>query len=308
MATRALAISLAVLAMSQAANATFSIAACDASGACGVAVATNNLAVGATVPYARAGAGAIATQFETNPGYGPRGLDLLASGKSAGVCVDALLAGDGNFEGQGIAFRQISVVSVDGSSAIHTGEMARAASWAGGRRGPGYAIAGNGLVGERVVAEMERGFLGTKGALAQRLLAALVAGQGAGGQSTGSLSAALLVRTRAGGFQDFDLRVDAGPAPATELARLLDLRLAHEAMLRAERLAGGARAADAEREVAGALGLAPGWDRIWLRAARVERRLRNPQRACEFFEKFVSLNPAWGAIERNGGFRETCSG
>lgn len=308
MAKHVLAISLAVVAMSQTANATFSIAACDASGACGVAVATHNLAVGATVPYARAGTGAVATQFETNPGYGPPGLDLLASGKSAAGCVDALLAGDGNFEGQGIAFRQISVVSMDGSSATFTGEMASAAVWAGGRRGPGYAIVGNGLAGERVVTQMERAFLGTKGALAQRLSAALVAGQAAGGQSTGSLSAALLVRTRAGGFQDIDLRVDADSTPVTELARLLDLRLAHEAMLRAERLAGSARAADAEREVAEALGLAPTWDRIWLRAARVERRLRNTQRACEFFGKFAVLNPAWGAIERNGGFREACSG
>jgi uncharacterized Ntn-hydrolase superfamily protein len=306
MATGALAIALAVLAMSRAAHATFSIAACDASGDCGVAVATNNLAVGATVPFALAGVGAVATQFETNPNFGPRGLDLLAHGKSAPGCVDALLASDGNFEGQGIAFRQISVVSTDKSSAVYTGSMAQAAAWAGERHGPGYAIIGNGLAGERVVADMESAFLGMKGALAQRLMAALSAGQRAGGQSTGGLSAALLVRTRAGAFQDVDLRVDASPAPVEELARLLDLRLAHEAMLRAERLVGGEKAADAEREVADALRLASAWDRIWLRAARIERRLRNPHRACEYYGKFAVLNPAWGSIEAGAGFQAQC--
>jgi uncharacterized Ntn-hydrolase superfamily protein len=308
MAKSAMMISLAILTMSQPANATFSIAACDSSDACGVAVATNNLAVGATVPHARAGVGAIATQFETNPNYGPRGLDLLAGGKSAAGCVDSLLAGDGNFEGQGIAFRQVSVVGVDRSSASFTGERAQAAAWAGGRRGPGYSIIGNGLAGERVVADMERAFLGAKGTLAQRLMAALIAGQRAGGQSTGSWSAALLVRTMPGGFQDVDLRVDAGPAPVDELGRLLDLRLAHEAMLRAERLMGGGNTAEAGRELTEALRLAPVWDRIWLRAARVERRLRNTRRACEYLGKFAVLNPAWGAIARDGEFRALCGG
>jgi uncharacterized Ntn-hydrolase superfamily protein len=306
MVRRTLVISLVVLVMSQAANATFSIAACDSSDACGVAVATNNLAVGATVPYARAGVGAIATQFETNPNYGPRGLDLLAAGKSAASCIDSLLAGDRNFEGQGIAFRQVSVVSADGGSASVTGEQAQAAAWAGGRRGPGYSIIGNGLAGERVVADMESAFLGVKGTLAQRLMAALIAGQRAGGQSTGSLSAALLVRTLPGGFQDVDLRVDAGPAPADELGRLFGMRLAHEAMLRAERLMGGEKTAEAERAVAEAQQLAPAWERIWLRAARVERRLRNTRRACEYFGKFSVLNPAWGAIEKDGEFRALC--
>jgi uncharacterized Ntn-hydrolase superfamily protein len=299
------AVSLTALILSQTANATFSIAACDASGACGVAVATHNLAVGATVPHARAGVGAVASQFETNPNYGPRGLDLLAAGKSAASCVDVLLAGDGNFEGQGIAFRQISVVSVDGGSAIFTGQMAQTAAWAGGRHGPGYAIAGNGLAGDLVVAGMERAFLGAEGALAQRLMAALVAGERAGGQSIGEFSAALLVRTRAGGFQDVDLRVDADAAPIEALVRLLDLRLAHEAMLRAERLMAAEKRADAGREVTEALRLAPAWDRIWLRAARIEQRLRNPERACEYFGKFTALNPAWGGIE-SADFRAVC--
>jgi uncharacterized Ntn-hydrolase superfamily protein len=305
MAKNVLVVSLTALALSQAANATFSIAACDSSGACGVAVATHNLAVGATVPYARAGVGTVASQFETNPNHGPRGLDMLAAGKSAAACVDALLTGDGNFEGQGIAFRQISVVSVGGGSAIFTGERAQTAAWAGGRHGPGYAIVGNGLTGDLVVAGMERAFLGTKGALAQRLMAALVAGDRAGGQSIGEFSAALLVRTRAAGFQDVDLRVDADAAPVEALARLLDLRLAHEAMLRAERLLAAEKRVDAGREVTEALRLAPAWDRIWLRAARIEHRLRNPERACEYFGKFAALNPAWGNIE-SADFRAEC--
>lgn len=139
-------ISLAVLlvvASSQAA-ATFSISACDED-ACGVAVATNNLAVGATVPHARAGVGAIATQFETNPDYGPRGLALLASGHSPRRALATVLAQDGNFEGTGTEFRQVALVAPRGVPAIFTGREALSSRWAGGLTGTNYAVIGNGL-------------------------------------------------------------------------------------------------------------------------------------------------------------------
>jgi uncharacterized Ntn-hydrolase superfamily protein len=300
------ALMLAALVASQAANATFSIAACDKTGDCGVAVATNNLSVGATVPYASAGIGALATHFETNPNYGPLGLSLLTKGVSARQCLAALLESDGNFEGLGTDFRQVSVVSPNQDAATFTGDRAQAARWAGGRHGPGYAIIGNGLEGERVVAQMEAAFLGMQGSLATRLMTALAAGESAGGQRTGGLSASLLVRTRAGGFQDVDLRVDANTKAVDALGRLLDMRLAHEAMLRAERLAGSESGAAYKQAIADALRLAPAWDRIWLRAARLEQRSAKPMRTCEYLAKVFALNPAWGAIAAQEEFREAC--
>jgi hypothetical protein len=159
------------------AGATYSIVACDAkTRECGVAVQTNNLAVGASVPYAQAGVGAIASQFETNPNYGPRGLALLAQGKSPSDVLVQLLKEDGNFEGQGPEARQVGIVSIDGRTAVHSGEQVKRSVWTGSRSGPGYSIQGNGLAGPQVVDAMEQAFLKTSGSLADRLAAALVAG------------------------------------------------------------------------------------------------------------------------------------
>jgi uncharacterized Ntn-hydrolase superfamily protein len=104
-----------VLAVAESARATYSIVACDAkTRECGVAVQTNNLAVGASVPYAQAGVGAVASQFETNPHYGPRGLALLAQGIGPADAMKKILEEDGNFDGEGIESRQVGIVSVDG--------------------------------------------------------------------------------------------------------------------------------------------------------------------------------------------------
>jgi uncharacterized Ntn-hydrolase superfamily protein len=187
-------IAVFALAVSSQAAATFSISACNADGTCGAAVATNNLAVGATVVYAKAGVGAIATQFETNPNYGPRGLALLAAGSTPQRTLATLLEEDGGFEGLGTAFRQVAVVSPRGVPAHFTGREASASRWAGGRAGGSYVIIGNGLVSETVIAAMEQAFNRSPGApLAERLVDALEAGQAAGGQATGSMSAAVLV-------------------------------------------------------------------------------------------------------------------
>src|SRR5450631_3024075 len=99
--------------------ATYSIVACDSqTKQCGVAVQTNNLAVGASVPYAQAGVGAIATQFETNPKYGSHGLELLGAGKSPEDAISQLIREDDNFDGAGTGARQVGVVSLDGRSAF----------------------------------------------------------------------------------------------------------------------------------------------------------------------------------------------
>ena len=294
--TRVSLVVVSLLASSPAA-ATFSIAACD-DDACGVAVATNNLAVGATVPYARAGVGAIATQFETNLNYGPNGLALLASGQTPQRALATLLAKDGNLEGTGTEFRQVAVVAPRGVAAVFTGREALSSRWAGGRVGAHYAIVGNGLVGENVLTAMEQAFRRSTGApLATRLMAALEAGEGAGGQTTGSMSAALLVRTLAGGFADTDLRVDAAREPTRELRRLFDLGRAHTTMLQAERAARDGHVQEAHNRLDEALQLGSSWDRIVRRAARLSMSLNEPDRAACYLAQFRKLNNTWADVE-----------
>ncbi|HVS30700.1 MAG TPA: tetratricopeptide repeat protein [Thermoanaerobaculia bacterium] len=200
--------------------ATFSIVARDpASGELGVAVASRFFAVGAVVPFATANVGAVATQANANITFGPRALELLQRGATPEEIVRILVRDDPSAKQ-----RQFGIVAADGSSATYTGEGANA--WAGGRKGPNYAIQGNILAGEAVVTSMERAFLDTKGSLAQRMYAAMLAGENAGGDSRGKQSAAMLVvKERAGynGGNDraIDIRVDDHPEPFDELGRLL---------------------------------------------------------------------------------------
>ena len=285
--------------MSDPAFATFSISACDADGACGVAVATNNLAVGASVPFARAKVGAIATQFETNPAHGTRGLSLLAKGVAPAQALASVLAEDGNFEGLSVEFRQTAIVGFHGEAAEFTGREALAATWAGGRHGERYAVIGNGLTGENVLVAMESAFRHSRGALDARLLTALEAGHAAGGQAIGAMSAVLLVRTPAGGFSDTDLRVDAAPAPVKELRRLFNLRKAHSVMLDAERAAREGRRGDALAKIDEALQLASTWDRLARRGARLSLLLGDRERASQLFARFAELNPVWASIDRS---------
>jgi uncharacterized Ntn-hydrolase superfamily protein len=201
---------------------TFSIVARDPQkGEIGIAVQSKFLAVGAVVPWAKAGVGAIATQSWANTSYGPRGLELLASGLSAAETLKRLTAED-----EGVAMRQVGIVAATGQPATFTGEQCF--SWAGGLVGEHYACQGNILVGEETVLAMARTFEQTPGYLCDRLVAALAAGQTAGGDSRGQQSAALLVVREKGGYGGFndrfiDLRVDEHPHPIDELQRILQL-------------------------------------------------------------------------------------
>jgi uncharacterized Ntn-hydrolase superfamily protein len=202
--------------------ATFSIVACDLeAGEWGVAVQSKFFAVGSVVPWAKAGVGAVATQAYANVAFGPDGLAALGSGKDAAATLVELIRSD-----PGSAQRQIGLVDAKGRAASFTG--GRCQPWAGGRIGPGYAVQGNILAGPKVVEEMERAYLETKGELSVRLLAALRAGQAAGGDKRGRQSAALLVVRENGGYAGgndryLDLRVDDHERPIEELGRLLDL-------------------------------------------------------------------------------------
>ncbi len=203
--------------------ATYSLAACDLeAGQWGVATQSKFLAVGSVVPWARAGAGAVATQAYANPTYGPDGLALLEQGLSAQEVVDRLTAAD-----EGRDQRQLGVVDARGGSASFTGSACM--DWAGGQTGDGWAAQGNILVSADTVAALGTTFEATAGRpLAERLLEALAAAQAAGGDRRGQQSAALLVVEPDGGYAGFtdvlvDLRVDDHPAPIPELARLYGL-------------------------------------------------------------------------------------
>jgi uncharacterized Ntn-hydrolase superfamily protein len=205
---------------------TYSLAACDLeAGQWGVATQSKFLAVGSVVPWAEPGVGAIATQAYANPRYGPNGLQLLREGLSAQDTVERLTAGD-----DGREERQVGVVDARGAAATYTG--ARCMEWAGGRTGDGWAAQGNILVSDQTVDALGGAFEASAGQpLAERLLAALAAGQAAGGDRRGQQSAALLVVAEGGGYGGLsdvlvDLRVDDHAAPVAELARLYGLHQA----------------------------------------------------------------------------------
>jgi uncharacterized Ntn-hydrolase superfamily protein len=202
--------------------ATFSIVGFDPeTGSLGVAVQSKFLAVGAIVPWARAGVGAVATQAMANFNYGPRGLELMGRGATARETVEALVSSDDERE-----HRQLGVVDAAGGVATFTGS--ECFEWAGDVTGEHYAALGNILVGRETVEAMAETFEDTPGELAGRLLAALDAGQRAGGDSRGKQSAALLVVREGGGYggdndRVVDLRVDDHPEPVRELIRLRGL-------------------------------------------------------------------------------------
>jgi uncharacterized Ntn-hydrolase superfamily protein len=187
----------------------------------GVAVASKFLAVGAVVPWARADAGALATQALANLTYGPEGLELLAGGRSATEVVETLTGAD-----EGREDRQLGVVDAGGRAATFTGS--KCLEWAGGRTGDGYCCQGNILTGPDVVDDMATAFERSEGGLATPLLEALAAGDRAGGDSRGRQGAAVLVVREGGGYGGgidvaVDLRVDDHPDPVTELRRLFIL-------------------------------------------------------------------------------------
>ena len=201
---------------------TFSLVARSPDGASwGVAVASKFLAVGAAVPAAADGVGAIATQAWANLTYRPDGLALLRGGATAAEVVVALTAAD-----EGRAQRQLGIVDTAGGAATFTGEGCH--DWAGGRTGDGWAAQGNILTGPEVLDAVAEAYERAEGPLAERLTAALLAGDRAGGDRRGRQSAALLVVTEAGGYGGgsdvlVDLRVDDHPDPVAELGRLLTL-------------------------------------------------------------------------------------
>ncbi|SIR91858.1 DUF1028 domain-containing protein [Micromonospora avicenniae] len=186
----------------------------------GVAVASKFLAAGALVPAAEADVGALATQASANLAYRPQGLTMLRTGVAAADVVAGLIAADAERD-----HRQLGVVAATGPGATFTG--AKCHDWAGGQAGDGWAAQGNILAGPQVIDAMRDAWLGGSAlGFAERLVAALRAGDGAGGDRRGRQSAGLLVVRAGGGYGGnsdivVDLRVDDHPDPVTELDRLL---------------------------------------------------------------------------------------
>src|SRR5215471_13461591 len=228
--------SLAVSAFAADVN-TFSIVGYDSvNGDWGVAVASKYFAVGSVVPWAEADVGAIATQANVNVGYGPRGLELLRQGMAAKDVLAKLLAEDKFPPTDG---RQVAIIDRKGNIAAYTGP--NAAKWAGDRQGKTWSAQGNILVGAQVPEAMGKAFEATQGELAEKLFAALKAGDDAGGDSRGRQSASMLVVRKQGGRNLNNdryvyLSVDDNPEPLVELRRLLDLNLAYLYEDAAERL------------------------------------------------------------------------
>ncbi|HXT03180.1 MAG TPA: DUF1028 domain-containing protein [Casimicrobiaceae bacterium] len=197
---------------------TWSIVARDVSGALGVAVASRFFAVGALCAHARGGVGALATQALVNPGYGPAGLDRLAQRHAPAQVIEALVAAD-----SGRDHRQVHVVDAHGRTAAYTGKQC--IDWCGQLEDEGLSIAGNMLAGARVLEDTARAYRDHAHlSFAERLIAAMAAGEAAGGDKRGKQSAALRIVTTED-YPMLDLRVDDHDDPLFELRRLHDRSL-----------------------------------------------------------------------------------
>jgi uncharacterized Ntn-hydrolase superfamily protein len=197
---------------------TWSIVARDCSGAFGVAIASRFFAVGALCPHVRSGVGALSTQALVNPLYGTRALALMAQQIVPAEVVKMLIGAD-----EGREHRQLHLIDAAGRIAAHTGSAC--IEWCGQLQGEGYSVAGNMLAGPQVIRATASAYENaTELAFAERLIAALEAGDAAGGDKRGKQAAALLIH----GAEDYpllSLRVDDHESPLPELRRLFDKSL-----------------------------------------------------------------------------------
>jgi uncharacterized Ntn-hydrolase superfamily protein len=276
---------------------TYSIVARDpATGQLGVAAQSCYFALGAVLPWARAGIGAVATQSMVDPGYGPRCLDLLADGLSPADALARVRAAD-----DGREVRQVGVVSASGEVSSFTGALC--IDHVGHAEGDGYSTQANMMAGDGVCEAMAAAFETTSGSLATRLLAALVAAEGMGGDARGQMSAALIVVE--GTRHDHpwqgvltDIRVDHHPDPLGELARLARVADAYH-------LCDVAEGALVQGDVAGALagseaGLAllPGEGNLLLSYIAALVGVRRLDDAARELQQLVAAQPPWEGVIR----------
>jgi uncharacterized Ntn-hydrolase superfamily protein len=270
---------------------TFSIVARDPdTGELGMAVQSKALATGSRTITIKGGVAAIAHQSSSNPMYGTLGLELLGAGMSPQQALDLMVRGD-----EGRDTRQVAIVDAAGRTAAWTGSGAL--DWKGHRCGVNFCAQGNILTGAEVVQAIASTFEKSTGPLAERMLAALDAGQAAGGDARGTQAAALVVAKPLAGSAGFgdrviDLRVDDSRAPLVELRRLLNLTRSRQlvvdanARLAEKKLQAAADAALAAREKS------PENDEAWVAWAVTELLAGRKASALDALRRAVDLNPA----------------
>jgi uncharacterized Ntn-hydrolase superfamily protein len=257
----------------------------------GCAVQSRYFAVGAVVPWGEADVGVVATQANVNVGYGPKGIQLLREGLTAEQVLQRLRDQD-TFPGK--EGRQVAIVDPKGNIAVYTGP--EAASWAGHKKGANYSAQGNILTGPEVVDAMAEAFENTPGILAEKLVAALEAGQEAGGDRRGRQSAALLVVQKAAGRNTnndvtFRLHVDDHATPIKELRRLFHIQLAMGSMRKSRQLFGEKEPEEALTEAERAVELWPNTSDTHLNLGLLVYASGDKDKALAVLKKASEFNP-----------------
>jgi uncharacterized Ntn-hydrolase superfamily protein len=271
---------------------TYSVVAFDlATGEHGAAVHSHWFSVGSLCIWARPGVGAVATQSVVEPAHGPHGLDRLAAGAGAAEALEALLAADAL-----AAVRQVGIVDAAGRVAVHTGTDCIAC--AGDAAGVHVSAQANMMARETVPAAMVAGFERAEGDLAERLMAALDAAEGEGGDVRGRQSSALVVVPPQGERWQarFELRVEDHREPVAEMRRLLRLARAYELAGEADELMASERAQEAGPLYERAAELAPESDELLFWAGLAQAHAGDAERGIAAVRRAIELNPGWRTL------------
>ena len=276
---------------------TFSIVARDAAtGDLGVAVQSHWFSVGSVVTWAEAGVGAVATQSFAEPAYGMHGLELMRAGRAAPDVLDELVMKDAMRNG-----RQVAMIDAQGRVSAYTGKSAIAA--AGHHVGPGYSVQANLMANDKVWPAMARAYESTRGDLAERMLAALDAAQGVGGDIRGRQSAALLIvkargtgKPWAGADRVFDVRVEDHPQPLVELRRLVRLQRAYNHANRGDELMTEKKTDAAIEEYKAAAALAPEVLELPFWHAVTLASIGREAEAAAIFRQVFAKEPVWAEL------------
>jgi uncharacterized Ntn-hydrolase superfamily protein len=268
---------------------TYSMVARDpATGDLGVAVQSHWFSVGSVVTWGRPGVGAVATQSMAEPAYGPRLLDRLAAGEAPATALEAEIGAD-----EGARLRQVALVGAGGEVAAFTGEGC--IPFAGDVQGEGYSAQANLMASADVWPAMAQAFGEADGPLPRRLLAALEAGEAAGGDVRGRQSAALLVVPAEGEQWQrvVELRVEDHPQPLEELARVLTLHEAYELATEAENLGADGRHEEAGEAGRRALELAPDNDELTFWAGLALAHQGQTDLGVALVQRAIEIHPGW---------------
>jgi len=281
-----------VLALPAPSHATFSIVARDPeTGDLGVAVQSHYFSVGPIVPWAEPGVGAVATQSLVEVSYGPKGLQMMSSGRGAKQTLEELLSQDPNKD-----VRQVAMIDAHGDVAAWTGK--RCIPAAGDHVGAQYSVQANLMSNDRIWPAMAEAYETTKGDLATRLLAALEAGQKAGGDIRGQQSAAIVIvkgkrSNKPWADRIMDLRVEDSPHPIAELERLVRTWRAYRNVDQGDAYATEGKIEDAMKAYAEGARLAPGNDEILFWQAASLWQLGREKEATPLFRKVFAHDRRW---------------